>query len=391
MTANDGIPGPRRPSAWLLLVAVFALFAILMGRFAMRPERPTFLAPEFAPKSSGDAHYRALKVSTGATRFAHAPTLVELSDGKLRAFWFGGSREGATDSAIYTALFVPAQENWGEARPIFDARQVQRDLHRLVRKLGNPTAVHDASGRLWLFFVSVTVGGWSGSSVNFVTSDDDGETWSRVQRLVTSPFMNLSTLVKGAPIIYADGSFGLPMYHEMIGKFGEILRLRADGEILDKTRLSAGRDSLQPVIVPRSERAAVGFMRYAGPPPARVLMVSTEDAGDHWREPAKLALPNPNSAIDAVALDGDRVLLVLNNLESNRNDLSLAYSADGGITWRVVHQFEYTAPSAQGQTAEYSYPRLLRTRDGSFHLVYSAGKAEVRHIRFNHQWLDKKL
>ena len=39
-------------------------------------------------------------------------------------------------------------------------------VNRYIRKLGNPVVTRDAAGRIWLFYVSVSVGGWSGSAIN---------------------------------------------------------------------------------------------------------------------------------------------------------------------------------------------------------------------------------
>ena len=378
-------------AATLWFAAIVIVFGGLYVRLAGMPPPALFALPDVPVAGASSApHYRAQRVSTGVTRFAHAPTVVELSDGRLRAFWFGGSREGATDSAVYSALLSPDTDAWRSETAIVTPARLQRDLHRWVRKVGNPVVVRDAHSRLWLFVVSVTAGGWSGSSVNVLISEDDGATWGPARRLITSPFFNLSTLVKGPAFLYADGSLGLPVYHELIGKFGELLRLSPAGEVLGKQRLSAGRHSLQPVVVPRTPSDAIGFMRYAGDPPNRILGFATADAGRQWSEPAKIELPNPNAAIDALRLDDGALLLVFNNTESNRNDLSLAYAHDGH-RWRVIHRVEYAAPGADGQTVEYSYPRLLRTRDGIFHLLYSVGKGEVRHLRFNDAWLRSAI
>lgn len=381
---------PDRAS-FLWLAVTVVVFGGLYARLALMPPPAVFTLPDAPARAvASKPQYRAQTVSTGVTRFAHAPTAIELSDGRLRAFWFGGSREGATDSAVYSALFAPDTDTWSSETAIVTPALLQRDLNRLVRKVGNPVVVRDAHNRVWLFVVSVTVGGWSGSSINVLMSEDDGKTWGRARRLVTSPFFNLSTLVKGAPFLYADGSIGLPVYHELIGKFGELLHLSPAADVLGKQRLSTGRYSLQPVVVPRSPAEAIGFMRYAGDPPNRVLAFATADAGRQWSVPAKTELPNPNAAIDALRLDDGALLLAFNNTESNRNDLSLAYSHDGH-QWRVIYRVEYVAPSADGQTAEFSYPRLLRARDGTFHLLYSAGKGEVRHVRFNRAWLESAI
>src|SRR5690606_15349604 len=133
-------------------------------------------------------------------------------------------------------------------------------LGRNIRKLGNPVIGTAPDGRLWLFYVSVSVGGWAGSAINFMTSDDEGKTWSQAKRLITSPFLNISTLVRGRPVFHSDGTIGLPVYHEFLGKFPEYLRIDQAGRVIDKTRMGYGRDSLQPSTVVLSETQAVSLL-----------------------------------------------------------------------------------------------------------------------------------
>ena len=375
----------------LLLVGTAVMFAALYARIASAPPVAGFVLPPVPPAPArATPQYEVRKASSGATPFAHSASAVELPDGTLRAFWFGGSREGATDAAIYTAVYSPGTASWADEVVVATPGSVQRDVQRWVRKLGNPVAVRDRGGRLILFFVSVTVGGWAGSSINVVTSEDNGVRWSRARRLITSPFLNLSTLVRGGPLLYEDGQIGVPVYHEFIGKFGELLRLSANGEVLGKVRMSSGRTSLQPVIVPRTASEAVGFMRYAGKPPGRVLMVHSGDGGRSWTAPVKTELPNPNAAVDALRLEDGSLLMAFNDDASERMNLSLARSRDDGRTWRIVHEFVRPAGAATGEAAEFSYPRLLLARNGDFHLLYTVDKAEIRHVRFNRAWLERR-
>jgi len=44
----------------------------------------------------------------------HAASLVELRDGRLRTVWFSGSREGAGDVVIRTAVMDAASQRWSE-------------------------------------------------------------------------------------------------------------------------------------------------------------------------------------------------------------------------------------------------------------------------------------
>ncbi len=155
--------------------------------------------------------------------YVHAAALTQLSEDTLLSVWFAGSREGAADVQIRGAHFDVSEETWQDEFVLATRESTQQGLSRYVRKLGNPVVALAPDQRLWLFYVSVSIGGWGGSAINAMHSEDMGETWSEPRRLVTSPFFNISTLVRGAPVFHDDGSIGLPVYHEFIGKFAEYL------------------------------------------------------------------------------------------------------------------------------------------------------------------------
>lgn len=382
----------RRPLARAALLGVTVLvFAAAFWRVAARTEPGGFAVPAAVPAPAAAARYATGPVSHGATPFAHSATAVEVPGRGLMAFWYGGSREGARDSAIYSAVYDAASGRWGAEGVVVTRTALESALKRSIRKIGNPVAWRDRDERLWLFFVSASLGGWSGAALNVMRSTDGGRSWDAPRRLVTSPFLNVSTLVKGTAFEYADGSIGLPVYHEAFGKFGELLRLDRDARVLVKQRLAWGRYSLQPVIAPRTPRAAVGFMRYAGAPPGRILLVRSDDGGRRWSEPVKSALPNPNAAVDALRLADGGLLLAFNNQDDNRDTLALAHSADDGRSWRVVHTVEDARGRPGERTAEFSYPWLLAAADGSFHLLYTVDKQGIRHVTFTRAWLAERL
>ncbi len=419
-----------------LLVACITLICFGAGFIKVfgQPAAADFQAPPGAAASDNEPRFQSRFASSTLHTQTHAASAIELKGGRIRAFWFAGSREGARDVEIRSAIFNPALGQWGAEQTAVTREGTQQSLLRYVSKLGNPVAGRAADGTLWLYYVTVTLGGWAGSSITAVASRDEGETWSSARRLVTSPFLNISTLVKGAPFFYGDGTMGLPVYHEFISKFGEILRLDQTGAVLDKQRLTAGGGgALQPVVLVKNSAEALALMRYAGAAaPYRAVVAASRDGGQHWAAPAKSTLPNPNSALTAVALPDGRILAALNNQESGRDALSLVISADGGSSWETVYRLEdqtgvrghlsdepaYLKLVAQltketgvkaadadeyagsakrqvcaGQSCrfEFSYPYLIRAQNGDFHLVYTWNRSFIKHVTFNLAWLDQRL
>lgn len=325
------------------------------------------------------------------TSSAHAVTVAEiLPDSnaatnepvRLLAAWFGGSREGAADVSLYQSVWSSAQ-SWGPARELLNRQVAERQLGRNIRKLGNPLLVAEP-GRLHLFFVSVSYGGWAGSAINRSVSEDGGITWAPAHRIITSPFFNLSTLVRNPGSWLVDGSLGLPVYHEFTNKHGEWLRLDADGRVLSKSRMAMPRPTLQPAVVPLSGAHAVAALRDAGPGPNQIQWSETRDGGQSWTQQSARAVPNPNSAAAMIGLHDGSLLMACNPIPGNRNQLSLLRSTDQGETWNLVRVIEQSPDDRD----EFSYPALLQDRSGMIHLLYTWKRQGIRHARFSQAWLN---
>ena len=432
--------GGRGAARYLTLGLVLVAFGAGAAKVARRAPPALFRAtsPAAVAPSVPSAHALAENsglglrgdfVSDRKLVHAHAANLVELRDGRIRAFWYAGTDEGTQDVTIQTAVFDPRGGSWSPERMVASRETTQRALFRYVKKVGNPVAARAADGSLALFYVTVSLGGWAGSSITTIVSRDEGETWSQARRMITSPFFNLSTLVKSPSFAYADGTMGLPVHNEFLGKFGELLRLDASAAVLDKVRLSSGRACLQPVMLAEDASRALVLMRYAGKTrPNRVIAATTDDGGATWTQPVKSPLANSNAALAGLVLPDGRILVALNNSEKNRDALSLALSGDGGATWKTIFAVEdksgaewqglddahYSAAietlaratsgaggfaesvmrqmhSDNGWSFEFSYPSLLRTSGGEFHLVYTWNEAFIKHVQFSQAWLDRRV
>lgn len=397
-----------------------------LGGFVVESALPNIQTPLIKTgqvrSPDGNFLFDAQFVSAAPGQAVHAASMVELNGGGLRAVWFSGSREGASDVTLQTSVMDATTGRWGVESTVINRVQLQRGLQRYVKKLGNPVMGRAADGSLLLWMVNVSLGGWAGSSVSWMRSIDEGATWSRPQRLVTSPFLNISTLPKGAPVQMTNGHVVLPVYHEFFTKVAELLQLDAAGKVVDKLRIPGSQTDLQPVVIASSLNNAQVYMRSGT---ATVVMTSaTRDGGQTWSVSQPTTWPNPDSAVAGVAMRSGTQWLALNPGHRNREQLALIQtrlggSFDGQALWRVeasaspdarLSRLQYeqllsrelaaaAASPAQAEAyvasamrqlchdqecaQEYSYPYLLQGRDGSLHLIYTWHRTRIKHIRLD--------
>ncbi|MEN9864106.1 MAG: hypothetical protein RLZZ601_1870 [Pseudomonadota bacterium] len=323
---------------------------------------------------------------TGAPS-VHAASLITLKDGAVRAFWFAGSREGAPDVVINTSVFDPQASRWSAPTVVMDRVGAEKGLSRYIAKLGNPVPARMADGRMQLFFVTVSIGGWAGSSISSVISDDEGLTWGRPQRLISSPLINLSTLVKSPAMLFADGRLGLPAYHEWIGRFGEFLRIDV-GQVIDKRRMSSGRGAIQPVVFSDGPQEASAFFRQtrSSSQPKQIPISETKNAGQSWVVTKDLEIPNPNSALAALTLANGARLMVLNNIEAGRYRLVMVMREANSAQWQVIQVLEDDESLANDQRREFSYPYLISANGEDAHLAYTWDRKKIKHVYFPAAW-----
>ena len=347
--------------------------------------RPNALLPSVPVAVREEPYYRHELLPVGGHATVHVPSLAQLPDGRLAAAWYAGSKECAPDVAIFlsTQRRIPP-EGWTTPRAVVTPRPPSAELGRHVRSAGNAVLASDLRGRLWLVYVTIPFGGWSVSSLNVKVSDDQGETWSQSRRLTVSPFFNLSTLVKNKPLLLADGGLALPVSHELLTKSAQLLWLDGRPESGPGLRLSSiggAGTYLQPAVLALGERRALALLRSKR---GWVGRSTSLDAGSTWSTPEPSDLPNPDSGLDALLLSSGKVLMAGNSGDPSRSALILATSSDLGRTWKRVATLEDDA------SGTFSYPFLLRARDGGIHLLYSYRGRGIRHAVFNEAWLESQ-
>lgn len=342
---------------FLLIAGVLVLLAGELLESRQTPAPFQLPEPSEIPAEIGFLEAEIIPVPTPS---CHASTLAELPDGRLFCAWFGGTREGARDVGIYGAF--RSASGWSEPLLIVSRETAQKELGRSIKKLGNPV-LHFQDGKLHLFFVSVSLGGWSGSGINHALLDENGKLIpGSVSRLRLSPFLNLSNLVRCPALPLANGEIDLPIYHEFNEKFARMVRLSPDGKVLRTIRIAAP-SAIQPCVVPVSENEALAVMR--NPKKGAIQAAQTQNAGGSWRSLSPLPIFNPNSSVALLRLKDGRFLLV-GNPEEGREKLNLWISEGPTFEkWALVQELEKTPE------CEFSYPFMIQGKDGAVHLSYT--------------------
>jgi predicted neuraminidase len=295
---------------------------------------------------------------------AHASTIAETRDG-LVAAWFGGTKEGAPDVAIFSSR----QVNGVWTAPVEVATGVQTDGTRFP--CWNPVLFETSSGTLTLFYkVGPNPRAWWGMRR---VSRDAGRTWSDAERLpdgILGP-------IKNKPVRLADGTILSPSSTESTDQpsvwrvhFERSTDAGRTWTVVHPAKSPTGDvDAIQPSILihPGGRLQAVGRTR-AG----RVFETSSSDGGRSWSALTLTALPNPSAGTDATTLKDGRHLIVYNPTEKGRTPLSVAMSSDGK-TWNPVLVLEQ-------EPGEYSYPAVIQTADGLVHITYTWRRERVRHV-----------
>lgn len=350
----------------------------------------------FEPAATGEteeAIFESYSIDNLSMPSVHSATAVALADGAMLAMWYGGTREGHKDVQLFSAVFDPKLKSWSTPIAVLDREMATEQLDRYIKKIGNPILMRHPSGAIVLIYVSVSMAGWATSHINMAVSYDNGHSWHDSKRITSTPFFNISTLVKNDGVIYSDGSIGIAAYQELLGEFSEIIRVNLDGEVLDKYRISDGNYTIQPTIVMNNENAATAYLRDTSHHTEKVHVSNTVDAGRTWSAYEPLDIDNPNSAVFAFIDEKQRHWLVLNDHnrqdEFPRNNLVLTVQTDTG-KWLRVHDFENTQDTELADS-RFSYPWVEPDDNGHFHLFYTWNRKHIKHIKFNQVWLESLL
>jgi predicted neuraminidase len=239
-------------------------------------------------------------------------------------------------------------------------------------------------------------------------SDDEGRKWSAEERLpegILGP-------IKDKPLVLEDGVIVSGSSVEN-GKWNAWIERSADGgmtwtkfgpitvpdrdDVPDGTAITAdakremaasGADQRVPTKVYPPAQTTAGiiqptvvwlgghhlrFYARSHTRSARIAVADSTDDGKTWTQARFIALPNPNSGIDAVRLKDGRIALAFNNSYDKRTPLNLAVSADGEH-FKVFKTLE----DGPGQ---YSYPAIMQAKNGDLLMTYTWRRETIKFVR----------
>ena len=323
----------------------------------------------------------------------HASTLVELKGGDVMAAWFGGTKEGAPDVAIYGARLHG--DTWSAPVELARADHVA---------CWNPALFHTLDGRLWLYYKYGTKPStWLGARK---WSTDEGRTWSPEEHLpdgILGPIKDKPLVLKSGVIVSGssveNGKWAAWIERsadqgKTWTKFGPITIPDAEdvpneaakaaaAEVQKPASNAATYTKLYPpatttigIIQPAVVWLGGTHLRFYArghTKSARIVAADSMDEGMTWGPARFIDLPNPNSGIDAVRLKDGRIVLIFNNSYNTRTPLNLAVSGDGEH-FTVFKTLE----DAPGQ---FSYPAIVQAENGDLMMTYSWQRRTIKFVR----------
>jgi predicted neuraminidase len=113
-----------------------------------------------------------------------------------------------------------------------------------------------------------------------------------------------------------------------------------------------------------------------------MIRAESHDGGSTWSEGQDSRFPNPNAAIEFIALKSGRLLMIYNDSMTRRTPLTAALSSDRDRTWPIRRDIR------QGE-GDFAYPSAFQARDGRIHLVFTSDRrAVVNHAVFDEDWVS---
>jgi predicted neuraminidase len=154
-----------------------------------------------------------------------------------------------------------------------------------------------------------------------------------------------------------------------------------------------GGAGIQPTVLIAKDGSLAAYLRDNGPPPQRMQRTNSYDHGLTWSIAKDDILPNPGAGFDAVTLPGGEWLMVFNDTEEGRHNLSVALSDDEGKSWKWKKAIENDTRNEKPTSSHY--PSVIVGAGGRIHVSYSYHRNDikpgrtVKYCSFTTDWLKE--
>ena len=348
--------------------------------------------------------FKQMICKTLPTAMCHGSCLTALPNGSLLCVWFGGSREGASDTEIYYAVGKPRytavkdQKKDNVREYIHDGRvndtlSVSCDWTEPVRitdmpeACWNPVLLVQHEHVLLFFKTGNKIADWK---TMVMLSRTDPVYWGHPRPLVPGDSTGGRGPVRTKPVILPSGricaggsvergewqsfcdysdNYGITWNRTaLMGLNLLALNLpKAGGEVMEKlpdtsdlpplsSQSFNGRGVIQPVLWQDKGRLHMYMRSTEG----YIYSSVSDDEGKHWTDPQPTELYNNNSGFDVIRTPGGRLFMACNPVRGNwgaRTPLALFMGREDGSRWEMFLRLE------KGK-GEFSYPSLTYTFNG---------------------------
>jgi predicted neuraminidase len=330
------------------------------------------------PPATQDPPYMELIFPMSQLACSHAPSIVELADGRLFATWYAQSPWGS-DTAIWGSTKLPGDNRWTAPRIVHDTPGLPDHNPILFidgdKNLRMCWTVERNLSKMWLFWVlESNQSKLRDIKMRVKVSKDLAKTWEKAEDLDIPPgFMS-----RTKPLQLSDGRFILPVYSDW-NTSSAIVTSVDGGRTWERPSYILFLLGIQPTVIQRSDGSLFALMR-SGAWPRRSWQAESFDLGRSWVNHRLSGVKNPGSSLEMVKLADGNVALAFNNSKKERSDFSVALSEDGGKTWPYVKVIE----AKRG----YFYPSIIQDRRGLIHVVFSYNdQSDIAHFVADEDWL----
>lgn len=154
-----------------------------------------------------------------------------------------------------------------------------------------------------------------------------------------------------------------------------------------------GGAGIQATIAIKRDSTLVAYLRDNGPPPQRMQRTQSHDNGLTWTIAKDDILPNPGAGFDMVTLSNGEWLIVFNDQEDGRYDLTAAISDDEGKSWKWRKRIEHDEVNEEPTSSHY--PAVVADKNGVVHVVYSFHRNQptpgktIKYATFHTDWVKQ--